>query len=985
MNDVVAPDLFNQLCERYDTLAQKLRADGVGDIFSVCQHIADRFGSDPEDALKKLQDLMVVGPLNEKKQRKVIIRLLELTFGVELGTVTEAATAESGGKKSIKSVKKVTAVASAPVVPLAPQSSEPSRVELAARRLGTNYWIDRLIDAIALKTDEHDFLREAQKAARSGIRDTLLTKRPRRFLVDMPTQSGKTPLYIRLIQLLAETGPMPRLLVIAPYRRLVDQLKEEFEKFGKAYPKDHPLSDIGVWHALEKVLKQVTATTWHSAMNLARDKVIDPKDYDIVFVDEAHLGQTEKRLALLKLFKNAVIGDFTATPAYNDDKSLEKVSVLAFRMTPEEAVEKKVISPWREIILQEDLIDLSDVPLVGDDFDARIIERRISTEARTQGWISFYRDWVDPLSGQAMFGKKGYLNTVSINRAHELSERFNAELGHLLPPGIKVAEAIHSGNALHPMSPSQQKDIFDRYKDGKVKLLVQVRLAGLGLSDREADLCINDAPSLSPVEVEQRGGRVVAIDPNNPDKCAFIVERPDFGRGIKQALMYGEVVGPGAGYKREASLFPLPRNPKKRDQNILSDPKEVEKFVRARMKRRVEAIARANFTSIYPIVIERATEQGYRTTPELWGKVASIHSQLFPEIVQPNEEGFTKLLRGKQNPWDSRDLFKSYTPLAVAVSAALGLHATKLFGTPAELLKRFTPDPINHAKPSLQRLHIYELMRKARNPLTGALGISERDIRGSGVPFGLGTSSELRRRSLGVVFDGRTRAATGLKVFDADSGAASDWATELAVILDRPVEEVFKYDAERVCKPVPIQDRNEICSARPLSLPLDVYVTLKAAKNIKAIDNEEYDRPVALQIEAEIFEEQLRETLRGYLLKLPPKIERILRVSFGFNLFDELPCREIAYSMDRTPARVYQLVGRGLRKLRNVDSRISRDDFLARAIKFSEGEAKRPIEAEQMAIQQHVNSAMRSLKPLSAFAEGIDKQFRKQYRPPQPT
>lgn len=919
-------ELFNRLCESYGTLGHKLHADGVENISAICRAISHRFGTDEQKALGQIEDLLVHGPRNEKNQRKAILKLLEVTFNVEFDLAAKEKVATKTKGVKVQKTERTSPANKSTGTVRAESISPPSDpfVELSKVRLGTNYWIDRFITATAPQERANDFLREAQRTAQYSIRDTFITKHPHRFLVDMPTQSGKTPLYIRLLQLLAETGPTPRALIIAPYRRLVDQLRKEFEKFGGAYPKGHPLSDIGVWHAFEKTLAQVTATTWHSAMIMVRDKIIDPKDYDVVFIDEAHLGQTEKRLGLMKLFKNAIIGDFTATPAYNEDKSLEKVSVLAYRMTPEEAVAKKVISPWREIILQEDLIDLSDVPLVGDDYDARVIERRISTEARTQGWIRFYRDWVDPVSGQAMFGKQGYINTVSIKRANELSERFNAELGSLLPPGIKATEAIHSD-----MSPAEQTNIFERYKQGKIKLLVQIRLAGLGLSHKEADLCINDAPSLSPVEVEQRGGRVVAIDPNNHDKCSFIVERPDFGRGTKQALMYGEVVGPGVGYKKIAAVFPSNHQLRGSTSNVLSDPKEVEAFVRARMKGRIQAIERANFSSVYPVLIEHAMMRGFKTVSQLWRLVAFKHSQHFPDAVRPEEEDFIKLIRGKNNPWDNRDLFKCYTPLAVALSAVVGVHVTKLFGTPDELSRRFVGN-INADNTTAQRLHIRELMRRAWNPMTGKPGIEVKDIKGRDGQLGLAVAQAPYSHNFNRILDGGLGRGKPLFPFDKETGEATLLAIDFATILDLPVEEVFKYDAAHLCLPVLIDkaDYPKAFFSGPLSLPLDHTVKLKVAKNI--VD----DQTDALAMETELFEKQLKVTIHDYLLRLSPKRERVIRLRFGINQTEAVSLRAIADQLGISGQTILNTEHKAIANFHQIDG-VFRHDALIESVKTS--------------------------------------------------
>lgn len=851
--------------------------------------------------------------------------------------------------------------------------------------LGHAYWIDRLVRAIENPSGTSDYLRTAQKLAEAGIHNSLKEKQHRKFLVDMPTQSGKTPLYVHLLQLLADHGTMPRVLLIAPYRNLVNQLRQEFVKFGKHYPKGHPLADIGVWHALEKKLGQITATTWASAGIMVRDGIINPKEIDFVFVDEAHLGQTAIRKNLLAMFDNAVIGAFTATPAYSDEKDLEKEFALAFRMTVQEAVDKKVISQFRSVILEDEPIDLSGIPLKGDDYDRDALQALVSTEARTQNWISFYRDWVDPISGQAMLGKKGYINTVSIDRANKLSARFNTELGHLMPEGVQVAAAIHSD-----MSPKEQRDVFERYKTGKIKLLVQIRLAGLGLSQPDAEICINDAPSISPVEVEQRAGRVVAIDENNPNKCAYIVERADFGRGAKQPLLYGEVVGAGVGYKKSATLNP-PQNKSRRERKIISDPAEVAAFVAQRIKLRVAARLEAAYNTPYVKLKRAAARKNIYTLSELWSKVQQQYIGLFPGQPLPGKAIFDKFIEGKINPWDDRKLFTRYSHLAVAAAAVAGLHPRHVFGSPEELLKKFGK-PFD--KPTAQRLHIQKLMREAVNPLVGRKGISSADLRT------LSSFKIMDRSSHSIFFDSEDAAGKSRQVIKSfyhhnskdgeySAGEASEWALDLATILDKSVEEVFRDDAALIGRQATRKrkkgaeeegsevvgekiDEAEYVSSLPYSLPLDQPARLKAAVHLSReaqYGDEDLDEVVASH--------QLSETLNAYLRRLSPREERVIRMRYGIKS-KEYGLDEIAAVHGLSSERIRQIEVKALRRLLGMNTGAVSDDrlrLLTDAIGYTEQPEDKPKKDETFSIKapafEHPGETIKHIRERLPLLEDI--------------
>lgn len=89
------------------------------------------------------------------------------------------------------------------------------------------------------------------------------------------------------------------------------------------------------------------------------------------------------------------------------------------------------------------------------------------------------------------------------------------------------------------MSPTARKEAFEKHKRGEVKILTGDKTFTEGYDDPEVEVCLNLKPSLSPVDVEQRGGRVLR---QLPGKLAVVVDFVD-ENSKKPCVLFGDVIG----------------------------------------------------------------------------------------------------------------------------------------------------------------------------------------------------------------------------------------------------------------------------------------------------------------------------------------------------------------------------------------------------------------------------------------------------------
>jgi len=125
-----------------------------------------------------------------------------------------------------------------------------------------------------------------------------------------------------------------------------------------------------------------------------------------------------------------------------------------------------------------------------------------------------------------------------------------------------------------------------KFETGEIQVLCNSDILIEGFDEPAASVCLNLRPTLSAVVAEQRGGRVLRLDPQNSDKHATIVDFIDKTNNRKNIqITFVEASGGSfVSNKKPAANFKMP------DKNfsfkVITDPKEVltisEKMVERR-------------------------------------------------------------------------------------------------------------------------------------------------------------------------------------------------------------------------------------------------------------------------------------------------------------------------------------------------------------------------------------------------------------------
>ncbi len=339
-------------------------------------------------------------------------------------------------------------------------------------------------------------LRERQITVVEDLRDTLRGGQTEGYIT-LPTGVGKTVLFTEVTEAFNEERALETMIVV-PTKILVDQTAERFTQFA-------PDLDLGKLYTFaHDVTRPVTITTYASLVRHIQDGTLDPSLYKLLVLDEVHRSLSGKRSHVVAQFTNAIKLGFTATPIYSEDRNVANLlNTEIHKMTIREAVEENLLSPF-SVIIAETEVDLSNVSIKGNgDYDEKELDEAINIQSRNQAAVDLYQKLFE---GQTAIA---YCN--SVKHAQDVAKLFSEN-------------GISAGFISGYQDKKEQAEILRRYHNGEIKVLCNADLLIEGFDEPRVSLCLNLRPTKSVVVAQQRAGRTLRLDPDNPNKHAFIVD-----------------------------------------------------------------------------------------------------------------------------------------------------------------------------------------------------------------------------------------------------------------------------------------------------------------------------------------------------------------------------------------------------------------------------------------------------------------------------
>ncbi|OGN17043.1 MAG: hypothetical protein A3C88_02490 [Candidatus Yanofskybacteria bacterium RIFCSPHIGHO2_02_FULL_50_12] len=372
--------------------------------------------------------------------------------------------------------------------------------------------------------------------------------------IKLPTGTGKTVIFLELIEAIGL-----RALIVVPKKMLIEQTTEKLSEFTEDL-------DVGRIYADAKEHgRQVTVITYQSLAGELGRGSLRLNGFDLVILDEVHQALSWRRSDVIRELKCLVKIGFTATHRFSDKKQASNLlGAPIHTMEIPEAIEERLLSPY-SVIIAETETDITEVPVMGTgDYHPEKLEVAINVAARNRVATRLYRSMFE--------GKKAIAYCQGVQHALDLAQVF-------VQAGIPAA-AIHGKQKV-----KEQLDLLRKFRKGEVKVLCNSDILIEGFDEPSASVCLNLRPTLSTVVAEQRGGRILRLDPNDPNKRAIIVEFVDRNRDRKKVqVTFPEVSGASSigGNSR-------PSFPEVEGVNIISISEDVDEYVQNMAQRRSEA------------------------------------------------------------------------------------------------------------------------------------------------------------------------------------------------------------------------------------------------------------------------------------------------------------------------------------------------------------------------------------------------------------
>ena len=336
----------------------------------------------------------------------------------------------------------------------------------------------------------YDFQREVVDLLRQNIGQT------QRQLVSLPTGSGKTVVFSRFISEAKQHHNVKKTLVLAHRDELIAQAVAKLQLMA-------PELSIGVvkgWR--NETEADVIVASVQTLARRARLQQLDPDDFQLIVVDEAHHAYAPSYLRILGYLggfqrdgTTHVVG-FTATA---QRQGLDKVFDLVYHKDLRELIAAGYLVPLEYVQVKTE-VDLGLLQLWGDDLAVGKLAEAINTPARNALVVATYL-------GHAQ-GERAVAFTANVQHAHDLCMSFRE---------VDVNAAY-----LHAGTPTKQREeILANLREGSIDVICNCGILTEGWDDPSVSTIIMARPTLSNILYTQMVGRGLRTSPGK-ERCQVL-------------------------------------------------------------------------------------------------------------------------------------------------------------------------------------------------------------------------------------------------------------------------------------------------------------------------------------------------------------------------------------------------------------------------------------------------------------------------------
>lgn len=295
----------------------------------------------------------------------------------------------------------------------------------------------------------------------------------------------------------------------------------------KAAKRWNPTLDVGLDHESYRAATQqdivISSIPAIGAKESKRLTGFYHDHFSTVIIDEAHHAAAATHLRALKRFNGAsLIGGLTATPFRHDKFDLANIFdeiVANYDLTW--GIENGHLVDIESYFIRSG-VDISDLETRGDDFTEESIEQSINTDYRNSHIISALND-------HAYERKSILIFAASTKHVNVLVDQLNRY-------GWPAAGVLGS------TSPTERRDVFDRFGAGETRVLVGFGVPTEGYDCPRIDCVVLGRPTKSMVLLSQMVGRGVRPSPQTGKTNLLLLDIVDVCRN-KEIVHLSDMFG----------------------------------------------------------------------------------------------------------------------------------------------------------------------------------------------------------------------------------------------------------------------------------------------------------------------------------------------------------------------------------------------------------------------------------------------------------
>jgi superfamily II DNA or RNA helicase len=397
---------------------------------------------------------------------------------------------------------------------------------------------------------------KAKKAVLLALNDT------GQALLQMATGTGKTNTAKDVLDSLIALKPDARVLWLNHSNELIEQTTERILSFN-------PDMDIGIFDGeVKDVNAQVIIA---SVQTIARKNNLDkfnPKDFDFIFVDEAHHTPAQTWRGILGHFKGTKNFGFTATPYRPDGQSLEEyfgqpVFELSFTKAQRLGVLSKDIS---YVILTNSV--LAPIITKAGEYSPKSLERLHTTNDRNETIIKAYKKYGRGQMTKAGLRFKSICYCINAAHAKRMSEMFT-KAG--IPSTFIVGDTKH-------MVPAERKAAYDTFRNTfDIEVMCVVNIFNEAVDIPNVACLLMARPTRSNIVYSQQVGRGARIIPTLKEKFV-ILDFVDNTRREYQGYIMSNLLKKGVSHDRVICEYLHEKDPVLIRQRVKDVMRGVEEF-----------------------------------------------------------------------------------------------------------------------------------------------------------------------------------------------------------------------------------------------------------------------------------------------------------------------------------------------------------------------------------------------------------------------